>query len=147
MHIIYKGAFHNGFARVQREDYLYNYIDKNGNLLSPNMWLKFASIFYDDNTAIVKRQDNMWNFMNTHGEVLSQNQWFRHVLPFKRNVAAVQRNDKMWNAIDKKGNILSPNMWFNFIVSCPSKLYKFGIDNSHIFFFTDNLKLHKFLIY
>lgn len=74
MNIIYKGEFHNGFARVQREDYLYNYIDN-------------------------------------------------------------------------KGNLLSPKMWFNFITYHPSHVYVFGTSKSNIFFFTDNLKLHKLLIY
>lgn len=64
MNIVYVSPYsHNGFACVKREDDLWNYIDKKGNLLSPNQWFKWIGIFYNG-FARVQREDRKWNYIN-----------------------------------------------------------------------------------
>ena len=55
-------------AIVQRGEFEYNYIDKNGKLLS-NEWFKSASYFYNG-FAVVQRGYNQDNFIDRHGKLL-----------------------------------------------------------------------------
>lgn len=70
----YVYSFYNGFARVQREDNLWNFIDKKGNILS-SQWFKRCYAFYDS-FARVQREDELWNLMDMNGNILSPNLWF-----------------------------------------------------------------------
>ena len=97
-----------GFAKIQRGDYLFNFIDKEGNTLSNELF------HYVDNFcegfAGVQRDDRLWNFIDKKGNYLSK-EWFRYVYNYHEGFAIVQRDDKLYNFLDKQGNILS-NEWF-----------------------------------
>ena len=97
-----------GFARVQREDSLYNFIDENGNILS-NKWFRYVYPFHEG-FAKVKRGDGSWNFIDKNGNIISD-EWFNDAYSFYEGFARVQRGDGLYNFIDKQGNILS-NEWF-----------------------------------
>lgn len=91
------------FARVQRGDRLYNFIDKNGNYL-------FAKWFYwlgnfKDGFAIVQRGDGLWNFIDKNGNYLSE-QWFYWVDTFHDGFARVRRANGEWAKIDKTGKLI-----------------------------------------
>ena len=98
-----------GFAKFQRGDGLWNFLDKQGNILS-NKWFYYVTDF-DDGFATIRREDYLYNFINKKGNILS-NEWFKDVSFFDEGFASVQRGDELWNFIDKHGNYLS-NEWFN----------------------------------
>ena len=101
-------SWSEGFAKIQRGDYLFNFIDKEGNILSNELF------HYVDNFcegfAGVQRDDKLWNFIDKKGNYLSK-EWFRYVYNYHEGFAIVQRDDKLYNFLDKQGNILS-NEWF-----------------------------------
>ena len=101
--------YSEGFARVQRGDYLYNFIDKQGNSLSDE-WFLYIYPFHDG-FAIVQRADGLRNFIDKKRNYLF-NKWVYDVYDFHNGLAIVQREDMLYNFIDKKGNILSDE-WFN----------------------------------
>ena len=102
-----------GFAKIQRGDYLFNFIDKEGNILSKE-WFRLLGVF-DEGFAVVQRKDSLYNFIDKQGNYLSK-EWFRYVWPFHEGFAEVRRGDKLCNFIDQQGNILS-NEWFDYVYS------------------------------
>ena len=100
-----------GFAKIQRGDGLYNFINKKGNYLS-NEWFNYLGDFHEG-FASVQRGDKLYNFIDKQGNYIS-NEWFNYVFYFREGFAVVQRGDKLCNFIDKKGNILS-NEWFKVV--------------------------------
>lgn len=102
--------YSDGFARVRRSDRKYNYIDKQGKLLS-EQWFAWAGIFYKG-FARVRRDDNLYNFIGKDGKILSK-QWFEMVGEFYEGFAIVQKiTNSLYNFIDTKGRILS-GKWFS----------------------------------
>ena len=102
--------YSDGFARVRRSDRKYNYIDKQGKLLS-EQWFAWAGIFYKG-FARVRRDDNLYNFIGEDGKILSK-QWFECVGEFYEGFAIVQKiTNSLYNFIDTKGKILS-GKWFS----------------------------------
>ena len=102
--------YHEGFARVQREDGLRNFIDRKGNYLS-NEWFKDVSFFNEGFAIVQRRSDYLFNFIDKQGNYLS-NEWFKWLDNFKDGFAIVEREDGLRNFIDRKGNYLS-NEWFD----------------------------------
>ena len=101
--------FHEGFA-VVKLDGKCNFIDTNGNLLSPDQWFNWCYRF-SEGFALVELGDKK-NFINTEGNILSPDQWFDVCSDFIKGLALVEL-DKKWNYLDAKGNILSPGQWFD----------------------------------
>ena len=101
--------FSDGFARVKREDRKYNYIDKQGKIIS-DKWFEWAEDF-KEGFAVVKNEDYVYNFINRQGKFLSE-QWFEKAFDFKDGFAVVEKNIGLRNYIDKDGKILSDE-WFN----------------------------------
>ena len=95
----------DGFAKVQRADSLYNYIDKDGKLLS-NEWFKLLGDFDDNGFALIQRTDGLWNFITKDGKILS-NEWFMWVDDFRDGLARVKRTNGEQAKIDKTGKIVS----------------------------------------
>ena len=101
--------FSDGFARVQRSDRQYNFIDKDGNYLFKE-WFYWLGNF-NEGFARVQRSNKLWNFIYRQGNYLSD-EWFDWVGDFYDSFARVQRKeDKQYNFIDKQGKLLSEE-WF-----------------------------------
>lgn len=65
--------FHNGFAIVEREDkgdYLCNFIDKQGNILSEE-WFKWVD-YFKDGFAVVKRTNGEQAKIDKQGKIVSK---------------------------------------------------------------------------
>ena len=92
----------DGFAVVRRSDRKYNYIDKQGKLLS-EQWFEWAGIFYKG-FARVRREDYLYNFINTDGKILSK-QWFFWADNFHDGLAVVGRTNGELCKIDKSGKL------------------------------------------
>jgi hypothetical protein len=108
----YCGKFNDGYVKVKlKYKYKYNFIDTEGNLLSPNRWFDDCWDFKDGYGSV--KLNNKYNFIDTEGNLLSPNQWFDDYWDFKDGYARVKLEDKGWNFIDIEGNILSSNQWFN----------------------------------
>lgn len=103
--------YRDGFALIQRGDMLYNFIDKDGKILSIE-WFTHCKEF-KDGFARVLRKDELYNFIDTNGKFLS-NEWFNFVFEFNEGYAVV-RNDvsMLYNFIDKNGKYLFDN-WFDY---------------------------------
>lgn len=101
--------FSDGFARVQRGDGLWNYIDKQAKILS-EQWFDWADDF-NEGFARVQRGDEQYNFINKQSKLLSD-EWFYWVDIFNNGFARVQRRNGLRNFIGKNGKILSDE-WFN----------------------------------
>ena len=100
--------YSEGFAVIQRGDKLYNFIDKQGNILS-NEWFDWV-IDFNEGIARVQRVDNLYNFIDVQGKYLF-NKWFNYLGDFFDGFAIVQREDGLYNFIDKQGNYISKE-WF-----------------------------------
>ena len=103
--------FSDGFARIQRGDDKWNFIDKNGNYLY-NEWYNDVFNFHDG-FAKVQRGDGLWNSIDKDGNYL-YNEWFNYLGDFNDGFARIQRGDGLWNFIDKDGKILSDE-WFDWV--------------------------------
>lgn len=107
--------FHNGFARVQRPDFLWNYISKQGEILYPKQWFSWIDIFHKSCWARIRREsDHMWNFINQDGRLMLADSWAEHLDSFHEGFAVIQRKgDSMKNFIDENGVMLSKDFWFS----------------------------------
>ena len=94
--------YSEGFARVQREDNLYNFIDENGNILS-NKWFRYVYLFHEG-FAKVKRGDGLWNFIDKNGNIISD-EWFKDIYNFYEGFARVLKTNDCWYEIDKNGKL------------------------------------------
>ena len=95
--------FSDGLARIKNCERKYNFIDKQGKLLS-EQWFDWAGIFHDG-FAKVQRGDDLYNFINKNGEIISS-EWFKWLNDFHDGFAKVQRGDDEFNYIDKNGKLL-----------------------------------------
>lgn len=95
--------FSDGFARVQRGDDKWNFIDKNGNYLSDE-WYNDVFNFHDG-FAKVQRGDGLWNFIDKDGKIISE-KWFDWISSFYDGFAKVQRTNGEWCQIDKTGKLI-----------------------------------------
>ena len=91
--------FSEGYARVELNN-KYNFINTNGELVSPNQWFDFVTNFSVNGYAVV-RLNNKCNFINTNGELVSPNQWFDFVTNFfingyAKGHAKVKLNNKLY---------------------------------------------------
>ena len=93
----------DGLAVVQRGNKLYNFINKQGNIIF-NEWFDWVGIFHDG-LAQVRRGDKLYNFIDTKGRILSE-QWFSDAYSFNDGFAKVKRTNGEWNFIDKTGKIV-----------------------------------------
>ena len=96
--------FSDGFARVERGDTLYNYIDKQGKIFL-NEWFEWVNDFFEG-FAIVQREDKLYNLINTKGKIISD-EWFEFVHCFEFGFADVERTNGEQAKIDKNGKIVS----------------------------------------
>jgi hypothetical protein len=96
--------FQDGFARVKL-NWKYNFIDKNGKILSPNQWFDYAYDFHEGFANVQLNEKE--NFIDKNGNLLS-NQWFDNVGYFQDGLARVKLNGK-WNIIDRNGNMYDEN--------------------------------------
>ena len=101
--------FSDGFARVQRSDKLYNFINRQGKFLSDE-WFKFVD-YFKDGFARVQRTNSEYNYIDKNGKIISE-QWFKLVDYFNNGFARVQRSDNLCNFINKDGKLLTDE-WFN----------------------------------
>ena len=101
--------YSDGFARVQRGDGLWNFITKDGKLLS-EQWFEWAEDFKED-FAVVKNEDYVYNFIDKKGKFLSE-KWFEKAFDFNEGFAVVEKTIGLRNFIDTKGRILS-KQWFS----------------------------------
>ncbi|MDD7319406.1 MAG: hypothetical protein PUG74_12165 [Prevotellaceae bacterium] len=103
--------YSDGFARIGRGDMSYNFVDKQGKLLSDE-WFRWVDIFRDG-FAVVRREDYLNNYIDKQGKLLSK-EWFIYVDYFNKDgFARVQRtNGGLYKngglcKIDKNGKIVS----------------------------------------
>ena len=102
--------YSEGFARVRKGYCLWNFINKDGKLLSDE-WFEFNYVYdFHEGFVKVQRADELYNFIDKQGNILL-NQWFRYVWPFHEGFAKVKRYDRLWNFIDKNSKLLSDE-WF-----------------------------------
>lgn len=95
--------FLDRFARIRNCDKKYNFIDKQGKLLSDE-WFN-CEYDFNDGFAVVQRDDRQYNFIDKQGKLLSE-QWFEWVSNFFNGFAVVRREDTLYNLIDTNGNYL-----------------------------------------
>ena len=93
----------DGFTKVQREDRLYNFIDKKVNMLS-NEWYKWVDDFHDG-LAKVQRGDDLWNFIDKDGNYLSK-EWFEKAYYLDYGLGIVQKANGEWCKIDRTGTVI-----------------------------------------
>ena len=99
----------DGLARIRNCNKQYNFINKQGKLLS-EQWFEWVDDF-KDGFARVQRTNGEYNFIDKYGKYLSD-EWFYWVDIFNNGFAVVQRRNDLRNFIDKNGKILSDE-WFN----------------------------------
>ena len=104
--------YSDGLARIRNWDKQYNFINKQGELLS-EQWFNWVGIFHKG-FARVRRSDNLYNFINKDGKIISE-KWFECVGEFYEGFAIVQKiTNSLYNFIDTKGRILS-EQWFMWV--------------------------------
>ena len=103
--------YSDGLARIRNWDKQYNFINKQGELLSEK-WFEKAFDF-NEGFAVVEKTIGLRNFIGKKGKILSD-EWFNNAHSFHDGLAKVQRRDGLWNFINKKGNYLIDE-WFNYL--------------------------------
>lgn len=58
--------FHDGYSEVKKND-KYNFINTNGQIISPNLWFDDAYGFQDGYAKVEK--DAKWYFIDTNGRL------------------------------------------------------------------------------
>lgn len=101
--------FSDGLARIKNCERKYNFIDKQGKILS-EQWFEWAEDF-KDGFAVVKNEDYVYNFINRQGKLLSE-KWFEKAFEFNEGFAVVEKTIGLRNFIGKNGKLLSDE-WFN----------------------------------
>ena len=101
--------FSDGFARIKNCERKYNFIDKQGKLLSEK-WFDWAEDF-EDGFAVVKNEDYVYNFIDKQGKFLSE-KWFEKAFDFNEGFAVVEKTIGLRNFIGKDGKLLSDE-WFD----------------------------------
>ena len=96
--------FSDGFAVIQREDELYNLIDKQGKILS-EQWFEWVCNFYDGFARVQRSTDELWNFIDKQGKFLSD-EWFSDTYYLDDGFARVKRTNGKWCQIDKTGKLI-----------------------------------------
>ena len=95
--------FSDGLARIRNCDKQYNFIGKDGKLLS-KQWFEFVDYFKAGFARVKRSTDKLWNFIGENGKFLSE-QWFEWIDDFKAGFAKVKRTNGEWAKIDKNGKI------------------------------------------
>ena len=103
--------YSNGLAQIINCERKYNFIDKNGKLLS-DKWFEFADYFDNDGLALIQREDGLQNYIDANGKLLSD-EWFEWLDYFHNEFARIKEANGEYNYIDKQGKILSEE-WFRF---------------------------------
>jgi uncharacterized protein YaaR (DUF327 family) len=107
--------FYEGFARVKLSEDSYNFIDKQGNLLSKEQ--NFKDVYsFKEGFAVVLLSDGTYNFLDKEGNFLSK-QNFEWVNNFNNGFARVKLSEDSYNFIDKQGNLLSKEQNFKDVYS------------------------------
>ena len=97
----YESAFYlNGYMRIRGRNG-YNYIDKDGNLLSRH-WFEDGLSMHNGWIAVSLRKK--WNFINKQGRFLLKS-GVDDVSSFANNMALLKDNNR-YNLVDTQGNIL-----------------------------------------
>lgn len=95
MKTIYQSQFFDNFAAIQREDGLWNIIDKQGNFLFPNIWFSHIDAFYHG-FAAVRREDFRWNIIDRQGNILSPNLWFDYTNVYINPLKALAKKEQYY---------------------------------------------------
>ena len=101
LHLLY---WSDGFARVKRGDGLWNFIDKQGKILSEK-WFEWICNFYDEFARVQRSTDDLWNFIDRQGKILSD-EWFIDAYYLDDGFAKVKRTNGEWAKIDKTGKLI-----------------------------------------
>ena len=96
--------FKDGFARVQRDDGKWNFINQDGKLLS-NEWFGYVDYFKNRLARVQRKEDKKCNYINKNGKIISD-EWFNRVFDFKDGLAVVERTNGEFCKIDKTGKIV-----------------------------------------
>ena len=113
-------SFLPDFAVVKADnEHLYNYIDKNGNLLSEE-WFWMVEYMFDsaDGMALVIRSDNETgvktrNFIDTQGHIVMPKWTTHYPYEYKNGITLVANYDyslpwwRGFNFLDEQGNLIS----------------------------------------
>ena len=99
----------NGYAHVILDE-KHNFIDLDGNLLSP-VW--FHNAYKNTDGCITISVDGRENVVDENGNLLSDT-YFDTVGNFKKGYATVKL-DGMYNILSRDGKLMSPKIWFDFI--------------------------------
>ena len=103
--------YSDGLARIRNWEKQYNFINKQGKLLSEK-WFEWAEDF-KDGFAVVKNEDYVYNLIDKQGKFLSE-QWFEKAFEFNEGFAVVEKPIGLRNFIDANGKILS-EQWFIYV--------------------------------
>ena len=103
--------YSDGLARIRNCEKQYNFINKQGKLLSEK-WFEWAEDF-KDGFAVVKNEDYVYNLIDKQGKFLSE-QWFEKAFEFNEGFAVVEKPIGLRNFIDANGKILS-EQWFIYV--------------------------------
>jgi len=105
--------FREGFAVVCRynrrnQQTERNFINKQGELVSPHLWFEGATHFKNGFAVVSRRGDMKKNLIDTTGKVISD-KWFDYVYDFKDGFSLVQ-DSELINYINTKGELMF-NEW------------------------------------
>lgn len=109
--------FVNGFAAVENEDNEFNYIDGQGNLISPKLWFDEVENFTESEDggcpyAQVGIFNEGTNFLLPNGNLVSPNLWFDAIYDFKCGWARCYSENNehgKCNYINREGRFLLTN--------------------------------------
>ena len=96
--------FHE-YVPVQRDDYMWNFGDENGNILSEE-WFYNVDNFYGDLAMVQREEDKRWNYLKRDGTLLCK-EWYKYLDNITKISIEVCFDDGTWHKVDMEGNVIN----------------------------------------
>lgn len=95
----------NGYVAIEIDDYC-NIIDKEKNILSPNLWFQDIGSFYDGFFVVIE-PSMKFTFIDTNGQIgFGKNLSFDFANHFSDGLASIYTRNKGWTIINTNGDIV-----------------------------------------
>ena len=107
------GREQNGLRKVELIENKYNFIDRDNNLLFPDLWFDSVTNFYENGWALAIYHQN-YNYVNRNGELASST-WFSYATSIIDDTYSIVQNRQGKNNFLILGKGLLSDIWFTYL--------------------------------
>lgn len=114
-------TFFEGYRRVQDGKH-WNFVDKDGNILSPAVWFDMVYCFHNGYAKVFLCSNSKLNYIDKNGRLVSPKWFDAWSSNFSEDGIAIVCKNKKYNAINTKGELLL-DLWYDSIAPYKDKNY------------------------